>query len=300
MNHQPWREFRKRWIGCVCYAIFCFIAPSAFAQIADDVEPDAPAEAVVQNNFMFADQNFDQWVFNNGTNSAQAKTKAETVLKLQIEDIDRICSLTELQKKKLRLAGQGDLKRFYDLVEEKRRKFKAVQNDQQKFNEIWQDIQPLQAKIAAGFFGQDSFFQHTVRNVLNPEQVSKYEVAYQDRRAYHFHARLELALSLLDGMIGFRDDQREKFLKLLQDDIPVPNVTNQNYYYYVIYCIAQISDEKVKPIFDELQWRALSSQFDQAKGLKDYLKQSGYELPEPKAPPKPLHRMPPRRANRAR
>ena len=136
MNHQPWREFRKRLMGCVGFAIFCLIAPSAFAQLPDDVEPDAPAEPVVQNNFMMADENFEQWVFNNGTNSAQAKTKAETVLRLQIEDLDRICTLTEPQKKKLRLAGQGDLKRFYDLVEEKRRKFKAVQNDQQKFNEV--------------------------------------------------------------------------------------------------------------------------------------------------------------------
>ena len=106
-------------------------------------------------------------------------------------------------------------------------------------------------------------------------------------------------MSLLDGNIGFRDDQREKFLKILQEEIPVPNVTNQNYYYYVIYCIAQISDEKFKPIFDESQWRSLSSQFEQAKGLKDYLKQSGYVLPEPKQAPKPLHRMPPRRPNRA-
>ena len=61
-----------------------------------------------------------------------------------------------------------------------------------------------------------------------------------------------------------------------------------------------IPESKIKPIFDESQWRSLTPQFEQAKGLKDYLKGNGYELPEPKTPPKPLNRMPPRRVNGAR
>ena len=229
MNHNPRRGFRKSWIGALSLAIACLLASPAVAQLADDVEPDAPAEPVVQNNFMMADENFDQWVFNNGSTSAQAKTKAETVLKLQIEDLDRICTLTEPQKKKLRLAGQGDLKRFYDLVEEKRRKFKAVQNDQQKFNEIWQDIQPLQQRVAAGFFNDGSIYQRTIRKVLDQEQLSKFEVAYQDRRAYNFNARLELVVALLDRTLGLHEDQREKFLKILEAEVPVPKVMNQTY-----------------------------------------------------------------------
>ena len=45
-----------------------------------------------------------------------ARFRLETILAARVDKIARQCGLTEVQKKKLLLAGRGDIKRFFDRV----------------------------------------------------------------------------------------------------------------------------------------------------------------------------------------
>ena len=104
-----------------------------------DVEVEEEDEVAVQPNravFMLTDDQFDQWVFGGPRNSRAGRDKLDSLLTLQVDDVARMCALSEAQKKKLLLAGRGDIKRFFDKVEEKRKKFAKVKNDQTKFNAI--------------------------------------------------------------------------------------------------------------------------------------------------------------------
>ena len=108
----------------------------------------------------------DQWVFGRLGGSAGARSKLDSSLLLRIDDLDRVCRITEAQKNKLRLAGRGDIKRFFDKVEALKRKFQQGQNDPN--TNIWQEIQPLQVELNAGLFGDNSIYAKTIRRHLEP------------------------------------------------------------------------------------------------------------------------------------
>ena len=91
------------------------------ARAQDDDEQDAPVNAKQANAMavLLAQQaaNFDQleqWVFGRFGGSGGARNKLDSSLLLRIEDLERACDLTDDQKKKLRVAGRGDIKRHTD------------------------------------------------------------------------------------------------------------------------------------------------------------------------------------------
>ena len=101
-------------------------------------------------------------------NAGVARNKLDSFLSLNVEDLERTCGLTPVQKKKLLLAGRGDIKRFFDRVEDLRKKFDKVKNDQNQFGLMWQDIQALQAAFQAGVFGEESIFAKARQVDLEP------------------------------------------------------------------------------------------------------------------------------------
>src|SRR5690348_1383421 len=119
--------------------ILAIVGGGPCARAQDDGEEDEeapnPAPAVRMHAFVMNDQQFDQWVFGNmGLGSAgSARNRLDSLLTLNVDDLDRTCGLTPVQKKKLLLAGRGDIKRFFDRVEEIRKRFTKGQNDQNQF-----------------------------------------------------------------------------------------------------------------------------------------------------------------------
>ena len=124
-----------------------------------------------RNAFVLNDAQFDQWVFGNMgvANAAAARNQLDSLLTLHVEDLERTCGLTPVQKKKLLLAGRGDIKRFFDRVEE-RKKFTKNRNDQNQFQQIWQEIQPLRNSFNAGFFGEDRSSPRRSRRPSTPSR----------------------------------------------------------------------------------------------------------------------------------
>src|SRR5271163_1288957 len=59
--------------------------------------------------------------FASNAGAGSARTSLESLLALQIEHIERTCGINEVQRKKLQLAGRGDIKRFFDRVDETKR-----------------------------------------------------------------------------------------------------------------------------------------------------------------------------------
>ena len=66
-------------------------------------------------------ENFDRWIFGEGLGEERRRQALEDRLVGRIEAEARRYDLTIPQRDKLRLAGMGDIKRFFDRVEERRR-----------------------------------------------------------------------------------------------------------------------------------------------------------------------------------
>ena len=159
----------------------------------EEVENNAvlqPAQAV----FMMTDDQFDQWVFGGPRNSRAGRNKLDSLLTLQVDDVARMCTLSEAQKKKLLLAGRGDIKRFFDKVEEKRKKFAKVKNDQTKFNEIYRTGTAASA-LNSGLFGDGSIYSKTIRRVLSEEEDVRYQQVIQDKNRFRYRAKVELVVA---------------------------------------------------------------------------------------------------------
>lgn len=249
----------------------------ALAQNDDD---DPPAEAqpgqVQFQNFEIQEDQFDSWIFQNFPTAAAARKKLDQMLSLQMDDVDRACQLTESQKKKLLLAGRGDMVLFYEKVEVVRKKFLLVRKDQQKFNEIWVDISPLQVKFQAGLFGDDSLYHKTLRNMLKGEQLSKYSQVDGERRKFQYRAKVELVVAMLENAMPLRDEQRQKLITLIVDETKPPRSFGQQQdYYIVMWNISKIPEKTLRPLFRDAEWKVLNQQFAQVRGLEQWLKQSG-------------------------
>jgi hypothetical protein len=242
------------------------------AEDVRNVQPVAPA-AAAKMQMANVDQQVDQWVFNRFGGAAPARTKLESALLLRIDDVDRVCAVSESQKHKLRLAGQGDIKRFFDRVAELKRKVVDGQNNPNQ--NIWQEIQPMQVELNTGLFGDESLFAKTIKRTLDTQQAARYDGLLDKRRQVRHRATAEWFVVHIDKALGLNDQQRAQFIDLLVTLVPPPRKFGQGDYWYLMLQSARVPEDKIKPIFDAPQWRLLSRQFTQAKGMEPWLKQSG-------------------------
>ncbi len=267
----------RRLLCTVALLVLAGIPAVARAQDDQEVE-DVPA-VDVQQQFMVADENFDQWVFGGRGNAAAIRKRFDSQLVLHVDELERMCGLSEAQKKKLHLAGQGDIKRLFDQVEVLRKKFQLVKNDQNKFNEFWQDVQPFQVTFSNGAFGPGSFFEKTLKNTLSSDQAASFQAADRERRMFQYRSTVEAVIGMLDQVVSFRAEQRHKFVELLVERKKLPRAFGQYNYYLVLYQLSQLPDDKLKEFLDEPQLKALRKVFNQVRGYEVFLKSNGY-LPE--------------------
>lgn len=247
------------------------VASGSVSALAEDEDQPA-AQAMVQNQFEVHESNFDQWVFGSGRTATQGKQRIETLLTLNIEDVDRTCKLAEAQRKKLLLAGRGDIKRYFDEVEVVRKEFLVVRKDQEKFNQIWQKIQPLQTKLATGIYTDESFFLKTVHSTLTSEQAAAYDKAQFERRKMRYFARIDHFVAMMENNLPMRDQQRQQLIKLLQEETRIPRKVGTYDFYVVQYQLANIPEEKLKPLFDKQQWQSMQQQIAQGRGMEQFLR----------------------------
>ena len=270
-NFGPIRSWSGLWLVLLSVLSICV---TAHAEDDDDDPPPAGVQIQVQN-FEIQENQFDSWVFQNFPSALAARKKLDQMLTLQTEDVDRACQLSPGQRKKLELAGRGDILRFFDQVEVVRKKFLLVRKDQQKFNEIWQDISPLQIKFQAGLFDDDSFYHKTLRNMLKGEQLSKYSQVDGERRKFQYRAKVELVVAMLENALPLREEQRQKLITLIVDETKPPRMFGQQDYYLVMWNISKLPEKSLKPLFTDAEWKVLNQQFVQVRGLEVWLKQSG-------------------------
>lgn len=238
----------------------------AEAEADDEAQPQNPNEQI------FGPEVLDQWLFQNGSEQVVRKN-LESQLTLRTADVDRVSHLTELQRKKLLLAGRSEVKRLFDQVDERRRKFQRDRRDQRRVNQLWQEIQPLRLALTGGHFGDASLFDKIVRKTLTSEQLPPYLQQVEARRQFRHRARLEMIILGLDKEVPLRAEQREKFLAVLQEIPPV----NPGPYepYALMYVAAQLPEERFRKILDDVQWKALAARFEQSRNMGQWLKQSG-------------------------
>lgn len=250
------------------------IVPTALLATEDDIEP--PAVPVANAGFMIDESNFDQWIFQGSGTAAAGRARINSHLKLKLDELNRTCDLTDVQRKKLALAAQGDMKRFFDQVEALRKKFLAVRNDQNAFNQLWQEIHPLQQKQQAGLFDESSMFEKTLRSTLNEEQQQRYRKVTDERRRFRYRASIQTSLVSLSDTVALKDDQHKAIAKLLLEETALPLRFGQQDQQVVLYGLSKLPSAKLKAILNDRQWKLMQPQINQGQAMEQFLAQNGF------------------------
>jgi hypothetical protein len=207
----------------------------------------------------WSDEQIGRWVFWSG-NSSAARQELESQLTTQIVDIDRACSLTDREKGKLQLAGRGDIKRFFDRIQ--------------------QESTSPRISLGVCLFHEDSLLVKSLPNTLTAEQFARYEaIAGKRRELRHRESVLnavamlklgfERAVAALNRDIVLREEQRQELITLTMHETRPLRRPGPSDYQVLILQLGRLQEEKLKRLFDQDQWEIM-------KGIV-----AGYQRQEP-------------------
>jgi len=306
VNTQPAAFFTNRWksvaLTCARFVpvswrgavVLCGVIASAgvcltvHAVCDDPDDPDDDIAVATARRFVLSDQQFDQMVFGGGqrvvvangerkvisTSSTDVVKRMETLLENEIRSVDARCGLSDAQKKKLQLAGRGDITRLLNRVSELRRKCTAGAMDQMQYQAIMVEVQALSLRNSpqVGPFGESSLLQKTLRKTLTYEQLVQFRALARERSVQV----VENALRGLDGNIRTKlvGENRKKFIDTLVDHGSLPQ-TNSPYIQYIVWLEAGRLEDQLKPLLDESQWQIFRQQVSNARRSEQALRQSG-------------------------
>jgi hypothetical protein len=137
----------------------------------DDPQPVRPPRGANNRTTVVARENFDRWLFREARSGIERRRHLEDVLRTRISGAARDYKLTEPQQEKLRLAGRGDIKRFFDQVEERRDEF---EKDRMSFDSglaALRRLDDLSQTYRRGPFSSGSLFDKTLQKIKDDQGV---------------------------------------------------------------------------------------------------------------------------------
>jgi hypothetical protein len=235
----------------------------------------------------WANGQLERSVFQQYGNASGARRQLDWQLAMKIVEIERTCKLTDAQKKKLQLAGRGDIKRFFDRYEEIKRKTETSEQDEQAVADLGQDISALNLLLfQAGIFHDDSLLIKSLPNTLTDEQFAQYDASAGERRAARHRECIERAVATLQRTFDIalvrlgknsvmREQQRQDLITLMtRETKPSPKPGNFDTLVLIIQ-LGHIPQQKLKRVFDQDQLEVMNQQLAEYQQLEPMLKQAG-------------------------
>lgn len=128
------------------------------------------------------DEQIERWAF--GTwGAAFGRRQLECQLTEKLQDLDRGCSLTQAQRKKLELAGRGDIKRFFDHYERLRQESRVMEHNEQNLQKLKLEATELQLRLNTSLFLEHSLLVKSLPNTLTSDQLARYQAKALKGRA---------------------------------------------------------------------------------------------------------------------
>ena len=125
----------------------------------DDDAPRAPVRRV------FSESAFDVYLLGGNGSIEIARARLDGLLEREIEAAATTHRLTPSEKEKLHVAGKGDIKRYFDKVEAKRKEFDKLRHDLVRANTFLNDLRVLGAMTRYGVWGKASLFDKVLSTI---------------------------------------------------------------------------------------------------------------------------------------
>ena len=110
---------------------------------------------------------FDDWAFGGAEGLLRVRQQLDKLLDRKLREVEQIFQLTPAQRRKLRLAGKGDLLRVLDLIEDAHREFERARTDAGRLVELQKTLRLVELKVVEGPFEIGSLFSKTLRKMVD-------------------------------------------------------------------------------------------------------------------------------------
>jgi hypothetical protein len=224
----------------------------------------------------------DRRIFGRVMDEDEARRESQMAVMKRIDYLDRVCRLSGPQRKKLQVAGQGDIKRFFDGVAEAKRTLQSFQNldDRRKLALMAQEAaSSLGAHWTSLLSVEGSIFTTAVPRTLTDDQRRALEKDMSDRPVIRHRAAVRWTAVLLTRSLGLTDDQRRRLESLLLEQTQPPKKFDAMDYVIVMYQASRIPENRIRPIFDDVQWRLLAQDLADIQRWEFQLRRGGF-LPD--------------------
>jgi hypothetical protein len=221
-------------------------------------------------------ERFYRMIFQPDQDPDAARQRLETSLSYEVAEIDRTCTLSPAQKHKLLLIGRGDIKRFFDRCEALKRKYVAVENDDQNRGEMNEDISSLQMTLQSGLFQGNSLLHKALPRALTGEQFAQYDGLMRDRLQSRHLAAIERVVVLLEKGSPFTEAERQNFRAFLKKEIRPSRLTSPYDLYDVFGQLGRLPEVKVKPFLNDVRRIRLNQYENTYQRVEFILRKAGY------------------------
>jgi len=244
----------KTAVSAVCVA-------ATLSMLIGSPQQAAALEVVRVQGVQLTEKTFDNNAFGKLT-VIGAEIKCSESLQARIELLEKATELTDAQRRKLELAGQLDIQRFFDGYESIKRRFKfgtMPRNEwQATVARMQAEVKPFKTRYETGIHGKTSLFAKTLTNTLDQDQRTSVQTLDQARanRAYTNYIRYTLAS--IDLKFPLSKKQRETISELLLERTTPPESYGPLLHptYHVISRMAQIEDQ-IRVLFSDEEWAVI-------------------------------------------
>ena len=278
---------RRSFMGCghmaVLFAVAALVDAEAVASAPDDDDLD---EVVVQPQITMSESQFEQYLgatrnveLPNGrvVTSNAPNFRLESSLAEEIRVLTKACSLTESQKKKLQLAGRGDIDRLVGEVAEMRRKCVGIPMNIQQYTEMRNILQVLNNKIQLGVIHESSLFYKTLRKTLDVQQRYSYQLFVHERKVAVVKQVLSTWTRLTNG-IKLSTESQQKLLDTLVAHGRIPQ-THTSYNMYIVLIETARLESHLIPLLSEEEWQSIQTYLQRSRASIEIMKKSGLWSP---------------------
>jgi len=221
-----------------------------------------------QDNVITIEQ-FDSWIFSQMRDEASARVSLKSRIELEIERRDRVASLSDQQKAKIRLAGTGDIKRFFDQVRRARQDFIALGLvERNNINEAYQLASPLSQRLSTGIFDKESLLKKVSMTVQDAEQAEAIDEYERQRLERKKGIAIKSQVAQLGRSVPLTAVQRERLIRLIDESLDIQNCPENYYATLIHYRLSEVPKSTLLEFLDKPQVRALENVLPRGANIK--------------------------------
>jgi hypothetical protein len=212
---------------------------------------------------------------------ARARAQAEK----RLDRLDRLCGLSESQRRSLRLALESDIRRLVERVDAERDKYQGVSvnmadaEGQKIWQQFQQDVQRCR-RLMLGMFADGSLYAAVLGSTLDADQTARLTAETRTRRTFRWRALVGSVLVKLDDTLGLSTEQHAALERVLLDHEPPLRIddgarqANAHAEQMLIYLtLSRVDQPKLEAMVTPRQWRALAMLVNQGKAMESWLEQ---------------------------